>query len=205
MKYSVIVLMLIVAVSCFAQTTQTGEAKTTGSCSPAVTGNNNQFSINCQGISKEQGQKMLVILNKILDNQLDPAAVMSKLDEILRAVNPNIPTKTYFCNGQWKTTGASARAAFEISMGGDDSAFQEMIHLNNSRNYQDLLRVSLAQISSKPEWLTPRLFCALAYIGLGDVQRAKELLKEFDSKTGPAYDVDACRQMTAYLHSVLRQ
>ena len=38
---------------------------------------------------------MLGILNKILANQLDPHAVMAKLDEILEAINPNLQVKTY--------------------------------------------------------------------------------------------------------------
>ncbi len=80
--------LLIVAIPCRAQTPQAGEAKTKGPCSPAVTGNNNQFRINCQGLTKEQGKKMLDILNTILTNQLDPKEVMGKLDEILEAVTP---------------------------------------------------------------------------------------------------------------------
>src|SRR6266513_3183142 len=146
----------------------TGDATTTGPCSPAVTGSNNQFSINCQGIGKEQGAKMLGILNKILANQLDPEAVMAKLDEILKAVNPNVPVKTYFCNGQWRTAGPGKNAGFEVKVAGDDTAFQEMARLNNSRQYPDLLKMCLSQIQSAPEWLTPRLFCGLAYLGLGD-------------------------------------
>jgi hypothetical protein len=147
---------------------------------------------------------MLEILNKILANQLDPDAVMTKLDEILKAVNPNSPAKTYFCNGQWRIAGPGAHAGFEINMGGDDSAFQEMIRLNNSKQYAELLKTCLAQIRSEPEWLTPRLFCGLAYLGTGDKLKAKEMLAEFGSKTGPAYDVDACHQMSDYLHEALR-
>jgi len=91
MKYVLLVSIWIVAIPCQAQTSQQpGDAKTTGPCSPAVAGNNNQFQINCQGITKEQGKKMLGILNTILTNQLDPKAVMAKLDEILKAQHPNI-------------------------------------------------------------------------------------------------------------------
>src|ERR1700722_4203795 len=188
---------------CCAQTTTTGKAQTTGACSPAVTGNKNTFAINC-GIDKKQGQKMLEILNKILANQLDPDAVMTKLDEILKAVNPNIPAKTYFCNGQWRTAGPGANAGFEIIMGGDDSAFQQMVRLNNSKQYPELLKNCLAGIHSNPEWLTPRLFCGLGYLGIGDKLKAKDMLAEFDSKTGPAYDVDGCHQMSEYLHRALQ-
>lgn len=205
-RISVLCLLLVLtALPCRSQKpTATGDATTTGPCSPAVTGSNNQFNINCQGISKDQGTKMLGILNKILANQLDPEAVMAKLDEILKAVNPNVPVKTYFCNGMWRTAGPGQNAGMEIIMGGDDSAFKEMARLNNSRQYADLLKMCLSQIQSAPEWLTPRLFCGLAYLSLGDKVKAKEMLKEFESKTGPAYGAESCHQMSTYLHTALQ-
>jgi hypothetical protein len=202
MKYG-LVLLLWVVVPCWAQTTTTGKAETAGPCSPAVTGNSNQFTINCPGVSKAQGQKMLDILNKILVNQLDPNKVMSKLDEILKAVNPNRPAKTYFCNGQWRTEGPGAHAALEVVMGGDDVAFQKMVGLNNDKKFGDLLTECLSQIRAAPEWLTPRLFCGLAYLATGDRAKAEAMLNEFDSKTGPAYDVEACNQMSAFLRQKL--
>ncbi len=48
-----------------------GEAKTTGPCSPAVTGSNNQFIINCQGITKQEGAQLLSIINQLLSTQFD--------------------------------------------------------------------------------------------------------------------------------------
>jgi hypothetical protein len=85
-KYSLILFALLFSTLCRGQTTTTGKAETNGPCSPAVTGNKNQFTINCPGISKEQGQKMLDILNKILKDQLDPQKVMMKLDEIQNGI-----------------------------------------------------------------------------------------------------------------------
>lgn len=96
--------MLAFALPGLGQTT-TGTAETKGPCSPAVTGNSNTFKINCAGITKEQGDRMLQILNTILSNQLKPQDVMAKLDEILKAVNPNVPTKVYRCDGAWSTAG----------------------------------------------------------------------------------------------------
>src|SRR5438046_763360 len=56
-------------------------------------------TLNCSALTPAQ-QKLIesipAILNKILVNQLDPAVVMEKLNEILKAVNPNLPAKTYF-------------------------------------------------------------------------------------------------------------
>jgi hypothetical protein len=116
----------------------------------------------------------------------------------------DLQAKTYFCNGQWKTAGPGANAAVEINMGGDDSTFQNMLQLNHARQYSELLKVCSAQIQSAPEWLTPRLFCGLAYLGTGDKINAKAMLAEFDSRTGPAYGADACKQMSDFLHAQLR-
>jgi len=80
-----IALVLVFAQIVFCQQANTGNASTTGTCSPSNTGNNNLFTINC-GIGQVQGKKMLDILNRILANQLDPDAVMTKLDEIKQEV-----------------------------------------------------------------------------------------------------------------------
>ena len=60
----------------------TGGAIAPGICSVANTGRKNIFNINC-GIGREQGRKLLKIVNKIVANQLDSDAVMVKLDEII--------------------------------------------------------------------------------------------------------------------------
>jgi hypothetical protein len=109
------------ATSLYAQL-QSGPASAAGTCNVANSGQSGPVTITC-GIGKEQGDQMLAILNKILVNQLDPAAVMKKLDEILRAINPNRPVKTYSCDGRWRISGVSAQAANEIDVGGDNSVF----------------------------------------------------------------------------------
>lgn len=85
MKYA-LVLLISMSAPVWCQTAATGTASTSGSCSPANTGNGNTFTIKC-GIGQEQGQKMLAILNKILANQLNPDTVMAKLDDILGAIH----------------------------------------------------------------------------------------------------------------------
>jgi len=200
MKYGLI-LSLLISLPCLGQTKATGEAKTAGLCSPAVTGSKNTFQITCK-IVNEQGQKMLGILNKILANQLDPKMVMEKLDEILKAVNPNMPAKTYSCGGDWVIT--SHEPGLTLNPGGDTSAYMEMFRLYNSRQFADLIKTCLAQIRSTPEWLTPRLFCAMAYFYTGDKAKAKEMLADFDAKTGPAYTSDGCGQMSDFLHKALQ-
>jgi uncharacterized membrane protein SirB2 len=79
-----------------------------------------------------------------------------------------------------------------------------MVALNRFRQYQDLLKLCMEQIQSAPEWLTPKLFCAVAYMGMGDVARARKMLSEFDSRTGPAYYVDGCKQASDAVHKYLQ-
>jgi len=75
--------MLLISSPCFAQAT-TGQASNNGPCSVANTGTDNKIEINC-GIGKEQGRKVLAILNKILSDHLDEKAVMAKLDELIQS------------------------------------------------------------------------------------------------------------------------
>jgi len=187
-------LFTIVSVSCLGQGATTGRAETTGPCSPAVSGNRNTFDIRCS-VNSEQGKQILEILNKILKNQMDLTQVNEKLDEILKNINPNLPVKTYFCNGQWRSAGPGPNAGMEIKMGGDPTAFMHEVSLFNAHQYQELLKDCQAQIDQTPEWLTPRLMCSLAYVELGDTNNAKRMLSEFESRKGPAYDVEPCTQI----------
>lgn len=71
--------------SIIASAQTTGSASASGACSLANSGNNNSsVVINC-GIGAAQGKKILNILNTMLAHQIDPSAVMKKLDEILAA------------------------------------------------------------------------------------------------------------------------
>src|SRR4030088_2387828 len=99
-------LIFLLPAACFCQDITTGQAQTSGPCSPAVSGDNNQFRINCQGISDKLGSQFVVLLNQIAQKQLDPEKVMAKLDEIEKGinaigkqVNPNATKITYTKNG----------------------------------------------------------------------------------------------------------
>src|ERR1035438_2954577 len=139
MRYGVI-LLLSLALPCWSQTTTTAKNGTSGPCSPITTGHNNNYKIDCK-IDTEQGKKMIEIMNKILANQekLSFDVVNKKLDEILKAINPNIPVKTYFCDGRWRTVGPGANAGMEVIMAGDSTAFQQMISLANAKRSEDLV------------------------------------------------------------------
>jgi len=66
---------------------KTGNADTAGNCSPAVTGNNNQITLTCTGLSKEKANEMVRLINTIMARQIDPKKVYAQLDDISGAVN----------------------------------------------------------------------------------------------------------------------
>ena len=68
------------ALPCLGQ--MTGAAKTSGPCSPAVSGINNRITIECEGITKEQADQLLELLNKVASKQLDPKQVADRLEDI---------------------------------------------------------------------------------------------------------------------------
>jgi hypothetical protein len=63
-----------------------------------------------------------------------------------------------------------------IDGGGDTKAFDQMIQLNHARDYAGLLKACQSALNDTPEWLTPRLFCGLAYLGMNDKTKARETL-----------------------------
>ena len=142
----------------------TSEARSTSPCSLAMSAQNDQFTINCQGVAaKEQVDKLAAIVNKILINKLDPQLVMAKLDEIPKSSRQDSPAKTYFCDGMWQSAATGSDPLLDSKTGGNDSDFLNMIELLRNKRYSQLLKACAASINSVPDWLTPRLFCGLAY------------------------------------------
>jgi hypothetical protein len=169
-----VLLLLLVPVGCLPQT-NTGKAETRGSCSPANTGNVGQITINCSGMSKEQAQKMVEIMNKILANQLDPTQVMSKLDEILHAVDPNRSVTTYDFQGMRRMTSPG-------KMLSDDSAsenFQQFGTKAKAQDWAGLSALAEQQKLERPEWFTPYYAAGMAYINLCQKQKALDNLEYF--------------------------
>ena len=58
-----------------------------GRCNSVVVGSDNRITIDCDGVSKVQGDQLLKVLNTILKRQLDPATVLAKLDDIQSGVS----------------------------------------------------------------------------------------------------------------------
>ncbi len=205
---SVVLLMLASEATGQNPPTVTQEAKNSP-CSNivALTGD---VKIDCSSLTPTQ-QKIIEsipsLLRKLIAHQADADAIIARLDECLKAVNPNLPAKAYFCNGGWRSTGIGANTGLQMNVSpGPDPSLGEMINLNNNHTqYQKLLEVCTSQIESNPEWLTPRLFCAIAYASLGNAAKAKEMIDVYDSRKGPAYDDDPlCKQVSDAIHTALK-
>lgn len=83
-----LVFIALLAIPCFGQTAPnaTGSATTTGSCSPAVSGNNNKFTITCQNVPEKIRLQFVDLLNRLAKNETDAEAMLSKLDGCLAGV-----------------------------------------------------------------------------------------------------------------------
>jgi hypothetical protein len=169
------VLFVLTATYCWSQAPAIEKAETSGPCSSATTGSNNNFTIDC-GIGKEKGQKMLSILNRILTKQLDPNLVMAKLEEIGKDVKK--PSRGIY--SQYEFNGLKhEQSSGECTtiVGEEVGVFQNMTSLFREQRWKELLSLSEDQIKKTPAWLTPYLFSGVANANLGNKSAAIERLK----------------------------
>jgi hypothetical protein len=189
------------------QTPAAGNSKSgdTASCMYSQNQTKDDVSIRCQGMNPEQAARVsaafniLPVMNKLLEDKLDPDVVTAKLNELTKSASSSPRAKTYFCDGMWKSGAPDAKGVLDTKTGGNDSEFLSMINLLEKQKYSELLTKCTANIKSTPDWLTPRLFCGLAYAGLGRNTQAEPMLKEFQQKAGPDYDVPDCHNMLVIL------
>lgn len=121
-------------------------------------------------------------------------------------VNPNAMTVTYDCVGTEKDVGRTPDSLnmINVNPNKETPSLIQMEKLNNSKDYSGLLEVCEGKIASIPQWVTPYLFCSLGYLGSGNADKAREMLQEYDKKTGPAYiGEEPCKQASDFLHSHL--
>lgn len=207
MKHCLLALTVLLAIPCWSQTT-TGNAETTGPCSPAVPGDNNQFIINCRGIDKEQGKRILAILNKILVNELDPKVVMEKLDDIEKGVsaigkqvNPNAVKITYSKDGTKRTAAPGKMMVSNEAV----PIYQELVDLYDKQKWEDLIAKAQIQIKERPEWFTPYVMAAIGYDKLGNDRTAIELLEQAQQgmADNPEYD-DLPKSVEVFLSKLMQ-
>jgi hypothetical protein len=186
-------------------TTNPKSEEAVASCSISQTKGKDQLSINCQGMNPEQSDRVsaafniLPVMNKLLEDKIDPDLVTTKLDELTKSAARAPRVKTYFCDGMWKSGAPNAVGILDTKTGGNDSEFLSMINLLEKKQYPDLLSKCTANIKSTSGWLTPRLFCGLAYAQLDRKVEARAMLTEFEQKAGSTYDVPDCHDMLTVL------
>jgi hypothetical protein len=218
MKLVIALLVVLGSTLSQAQTT-TGKAQAEGTCVLANSGHIQNVIIRCGGLDKTQGQQMIAILNKILENQqkLPLDEVMAKLDEILRNTNPNLAVVTYRCDGLKMSRGPGPNAMEVMSNDGrldpvhggitskNIEIYRSMLAMIDAHQWTQLLSTCKASISGDPGWLTTRLFCSAASEGLGKQDDARAFLTYYDDHVGPGYDAEVCPVLSGNLHKALGQ
>jgi hypothetical protein len=109
-------------------------------------------------------------------------------------VNPNAPVATYDFNGAKRVT---SPGRFSVEAGVQMEAFKKIIELRKSEDWISLRDLCEQEIKNTPEWLTPSLYVGLAYMNLGQVDKAIERLDYVRQKAGgnSAYaDADKMRE-----------
>ncbi len=153
------------------------QSSTSGPCSPITPNNSGSITITCPGFSREQGDALLRIVNKIFANQLDPNTVMSKLDEISLGIQ-DIQRRT----GDRFITVAQANALAQILRQSPDSVTAVILGDREANTYGRIVfsllqnsgwRISINQIGmlSPPAYGvqvagSPSLAAALARVGI---------------------------------------
>jgi hypothetical protein len=175
---SIIVLMCLVAGG-----PSTAQNSTTGSCSPIVTQNRGPVTIECSGVPEQLQRQFVEILNTILQKQLDPAAVMGKLDEISKGVG-ELKRKSMDAErgiaSFYEYNGAKhdqVGSHFTVQTTPQMVAFQKMLELVKAGQLRELAILCEEQIVAAPTWLTPYYFAGGAYFDLGDKWKALDRLE----------------------------
>jgi hypothetical protein len=124
-------------------------------CSFSETQTKDQISIKCQGMNPEQTERVpaafniLPVMNKLLQDKLDPELLTTKLDELTKSAARILRVPTYFCDGMWKSGAPNAEGTLDTKTGGNDSEFLNMISLLEKK---ELLTKCTANIKSTPGW-----------------------------------------------------
>ncbi len=190
MKALVVVCLLGVGLIANSQSTQTGPATATGECAVSHSGNYDRITIQNCGIGKEQGEKIIQLLQALAANK-DRDDQNAKLDELLeitkRIANPYGSVTTYQPEGTRRTVTQSS------GMTNVDSAalpdFQLLSGKEKSGDWQGLLDLAQKSIEQYPGWFTPMAFVGEAQMRLCHPNEAKEAFTEFltDSEGADAF------------------
>jgi hypothetical protein len=142
----------------------------------ALAGNVN---VDCSSLTPAQ-QKLIesipALLHKILADQLDPKAVMDKLNEIGKDVKKL--GRGIYSGYDFNGAKREQRPGVMGVTGGEEvTVFQNMLKLQSEHRWDDLLDITENQIKKTPDWLTPYLFSGIANANLGKRSAAIDRLK----------------------------
>jgi hypothetical protein len=196
-RYGLILLVLVV--HCWSQTTTTGKAETSGSCSPATTGNNNTFTITCTGLTTDQAKSLASIpsvLNKILQKQKDESAeIISRLNDCVEGVKQ--ARKGIYSGYDFNGAKRDQSPGRTISIAGAETIVFHMVDLQSEQRWKELVETSEDQIQKTPGWLTPYLLSGIGNLNLGNrAEGVKRLKYVKDQAGGDSSYADADRILT---------
>ena len=120
-------------------------------------------------------------------------------------INPNRQTTTYSCEGNKQTVGPDKNGVFTVE-GGDPKPkedFNAMALLVNTQQYPALIEKCESLMKSEPKWLTPYLMCAVGYLGVGQHDKAQEMLSYVTDHSGPTYEQGECKKISDYVKAKL--
>jgi len=83
-------------------------------------------------------------------------------------------SSSYDFNGVKRENTAGGTTA---TVGEETSVFQNLINLEKSKKFGEIIPLCEKQIVKTPEWLTPYLFLGIAYANIGNINKAIENLE----------------------------
>lgn len=116
------------------------------------------------------------LLRKIEEYQLDLAEKdeqITELEEQAKMAARNITSFFDFKGVRRETAGGK----INITYGEEYQIYLQMVELEESRNYTALIELCKHQIEATPDWLTPYLYCGVAYANLGNGDEAIAYLR----------------------------
>lgn len=78
-----------------------------------------------------------------------------------------------------------------------------MASLVNRHQYPALIEKCESLMKSEPEWLTPYLMCAVGYLGVGQKDKARDMLSHVADHSGPTYEQGECKKISDYVKAEL--
>jgi hypothetical protein len=87
--------------------------------------------------------------------------------------NPYAPIHTYDFNGARRISEPGKEM---VEVGEETNVFQNIVQLQTRKDWSRLRDVCEEQITKTPRWLTPYLYAGVAYMSLGEQEKAIERL-----------------------------